>query len=123
MANHIRFIKSTGQYPNLSSAFAQMYKDEALVDVTINVGNQKVQAHRLVLASCSPYFRDMFSKQANPFHYPIVNMEETDFEDLKLVIEFMYRGEVMIPQDRYQDVVRLANRLEIEGFPTGTSAN
>ena len=88
----IRFIRSSNQGSGLSSAFTQMYKDEMLVDVTLSCGNQQIQAHRLVLSACSPYFRNMFEKQANPFHYPIVNMDDFYVEDLKFVLEFMAKS-------------------------------
>lgn len=95
-----------------------MYKDETLVDVTLSCGNHQVHAHRLVLSACSPYFRNMFEKQANPFHYPIVNIDNIYIEDLKLVLEFMYKGEVLIPHERLATVVRCATSLEVDGFPT-----
>lgn len=114
----IRFIRSSNQGSGLSPAFAQMYKDETLVDVTLSCGNHQVRAHRLVLSACSTYFRNMFEKQANPFYYPIVNMDNVYIDDLKLVLEFMYRGEVLIPQERLPTVLRCATSLEVDGFPT-----
>lgn len=114
----IRFIRSSNQGSALSSAFAQMYKDETLVDVTLSCGNHQVRAHRLVLSACSPYFRNMFEKQANPFHYPIVNVDNIYIEDLKLILEFMYKGEVLIPPEQVANVIRCATNLEIDGFPT-----
>lgn len=95
-----------------------MYKDETLVDVTIVCGNHQVQAHRLVLSACSPFFRNMLEKQFNPFHYPMITINNIYIEDLKLVLEFMYRGEVVVPHDRLAAVLRCATSLEVDGFPT-----
>lgn len=100
-----------------------MFKDEALVDVTLSCGNHQIHAHRLVLSACSPYFRNMFEKQANPYQYPIVNIDNIYIEDLKLVLEFMYRGEVMVPQERLANVLRCANSLEVDGFPNDLTMN
>lgn len=113
-----RFIKPPNQSSALSSAFAQMYKDETLVDVTLSCSGHQVHAHRLVLSACSPYFRKMFENQANQFHYPIVTIDNIYIEDLKLVLEFMYRGEVLIPNDRLATVLRCASNLQVDGFPT-----
>lgn len=127
MANNqcptIRFIRSSNQGSGLASVFAQMFKDEALVDVTLSCGNHQIHAHRLVLSACSPYFRNMFEKQANPFQYPIVNIDNVYIEDLKLVLEFMYRGEVMVPHERLANVLRCATTLEVDGFPTDLNMN
>lgn len=95
-----------------------MFKDETLVDVTLCCGNQQILAHRLVLSACSPYFRNMFEKQANPYHYPIITIDNIYAEDLKLLLEFMYKGEVMIPNERLASVVRCAANLQVDEFPT-----
>lgn len=120
MANNqgqiLRFVRSTNQA--LSTSFAQMYKDGLLADVTLSCGDHQIQAHRLVLSACSPYFRNMFEKQANPYQYPIVNIDNVYYEDLKLVLDFMYKGEVVIPQDRLNSVLRCATSLEVDGFNT-----
>lgn len=102
----------------MSAAFAQMFKDETLVDVTLVVGASEFRAHRLVLSACSPYFRKIFEKQTNPYFYPIINIDHIYADDLRLVLEFMYKGEVMIPNERWASVVRCANSLEVDGFPT-----
>lgn len=112
----LRFVRSSSQA--LSTNFAQMYKDGLLADVTLSCGDHQIQAHRLVLSACSPYFRNMFEKQANPYQYPIVNIDNVYFEDLKLVLEFMYKGEVVIPHDRLNSVLRCATNLEVDGFNT-----
>lgn len=117
MGDQIRFIKSTAQGSELGSIFTEMYKDKALTDCTLCVGQQKIDAHRIVLAASSSYFRNLFERPAHPYNYPTITMDQAYFEDLKLVLEFMYKGEVLVPQDRYQQVLRLASSLEVEGFP------
>lgn len=107
----------------MSAAFAQMYKDETLVDVTLVVGSSEVRAHRVVLSACSPYFRKIFENQANQhqYCYPIINIANHYADDLRLVLEFMYKGEVMVPNERWTSVVRCASSLEVDGFPTNLS--
>lgn len=93
-----------------------MYKDETLVDVTLCCGDQQILAHRLVLSACSPFFRNIFEKQANPYHYPIITIDNVYVEDLKLLLEFMYRGEVTVPHERLSSVARCAANLQVDGF-------
>lgn len=45
---------------NLSSGFLSHLNNKDLVDVTIAVDGQLLQAHKLVLSVCSPYFQDIF---------------------------------------------------------------
>ena len=49
---------------HLSDAFMAMNRmrhQGVLCDITLRVGNKEILAHKLVLASCSPYFHAMFT--------------------------------------------------------------
>lgn len=102
--------------PALSAVFQEMYQSERLVDVTLSCGDGQIHAHKLVLSACSPYFRNLFEKLANPFHYPVIVLKDMPAEDLKLIVDFMYRGEITIPQDRFISLIRSADNLQITGL-------
>jgi len=101
---------------SLTAVFEHMYLNERLVDVTLSCSNGQLQAHKLVLAACSPYFSSLFDKLANPFHYPVVVIKDMQFEDLKLLVEFMYRGQLTINHERLTDLVKCAENLQITGL-------
>lgn len=102
--------------PGLSSIFEDMYLNERLVDVTLSCSDGQIQAHKLVLAACSPYFSGLFDKLANPFHYPVIVIKDMQIEDLKLIVDFMYRGQVTISQDKMMNLVKSAEGLQINGL-------
>lgn len=45
---------------NLTSGFLSHLTENDLVDVTLAVEGQLLQAHKLVLSVCSPYFKNIF---------------------------------------------------------------
>ena len=45
---------------SITSAFHNLQDSQELLDVTLSAEGQQLKAHRLVLAACSPYFRDVF---------------------------------------------------------------
>ena len=47
-------------HANLSNGFHDLLQEEDLVDVTIAVEGKFVQAHKIVLSICSPYFKNLF---------------------------------------------------------------
>lgn len=55
---------------NLTSGFMSHLSDKDLVDVTLAVDGQLLQAHKLVLSVCSPYFKDIF--KVRPPSTPVV---------------------------------------------------
>lgn len=54
---------------NLSKGFAGLLGNGEFVDVTIAVEGHLLQAHKVILSICSPYFKKMF--QLNPCQHPI----------------------------------------------------
>lgn len=45
---------------NFTSQFETLRDDEDFTDVTIACEGQKLQAHKVVLSACSPYFKELF---------------------------------------------------------------
>lgn len=102
--------------PGLAAVFEDMYLNERLVDVTLSCSDGQLQAHRLVLAASSPYFSSLFAKIVNPFHYPVIIIKDMLIEDLRLVVDFMYKGQLTINQDRLVNLVKCAENLQIAGL-------
>ena len=50
----------------------------------------------MVLSACSPYFEQLFLEHLEP--NPIVIMRETSYNDLSIIVEFMYKGEINVCQ-------------------------
>jgi BTB/POZ domain len=54
---------------NLSTGFQSLFDRGDFVDCTIACDGRLLQCHKLVLAICSPYFKEMF--MSNPCQHPI----------------------------------------------------
>lgn len=50
---------------NLTAGFHDLLLGEDLVDVTLAAEGKFVQAHKMVLSVCSPYFKDLFKVSPN----------------------------------------------------------
>lgn len=66
---------------NLTKGFAGLLGNGEFVDVTIAVDGHLLQAHKVILSICSPYFKKMF--QLNPCQHPIG------------IYELLYQSEVL----------------------------
>lgn len=42
-----------------------------LCDIVLHVSNKEIKAHKVVLASCSPYFHAMFTSKFSPRYIPL----------------------------------------------------
>ncbi|XP_023021107.1 tramtrack isoform X1 [Leptinotarsa decemlineata] len=99
---------------NLLSVFDQLFQDESFVDVTIAVEGRLLKAHKMVLSACSPYFQALFMN--HPDRHPIVILKDVPFNDMRCLLDFMYRGEVSVDQDRLSAFLRVAESLRIKGL-------
>ncbi|KAF7379711.1 hypothetical protein HZH68_016659 [Vespula germanica] len=63
--------------------------------------NLAIQSDRkVVLSACSTYFDTILSQYEEKD--PIVIMRDVKFSDIKVLVEFMYKGEINIDHDFYQ---------------------
>ncbi|XP_023247437.1 broad-complex core protein isoforms 1/2/3/4/5-like isoform X4 [Copidosoma floridanum] len=106
---------------NITSQFEALRDDEDFVDVTFACDGRRLQAHKVVLSACSPYFKELF--KTNPCNHPIIFMRDVEFEHLQSLLEFMYAGEVNISQAELPTFLRTAESLQIRGLTDSQSSN
>ncbi|CAL8124085.1 unnamed protein product [Orchesella dallaii] len=100
---------------NLVQVFADQFEREQHVDVTISCQGRFIKAHKIVLGACSPYFQELFDTHESTPH-PIIIMNGYDFEDIRSIVDFMYRGEVMVAETAMQRLLAAAEDLQIKGL-------
>ncbi|KZS14207.1 Bric-A-brac 2-like protein [Daphnia magna] len=77
----------------------------------------------MVLSACSTYFEQLFLEHAEPpvTGPMIVIMRETSFDDLAIIVEFMYKGEINVSQDQLGSLLRTAESLRVKGLAQASS--
>jgi len=96
------------------SSFRSLKEEEDFIDVTLSCEERQYSAHKVVLSACSPYFRKLL--KSNPCSHPIVILRDVREEDLRLLLNFMYQGEVQVDQERISTFLRTAETLQIKGL-------
>ncbi|KAK7072692.1 hypothetical protein SK128_002321 [Halocaridina rubra] len=89
-------------------------EQEAYVDVSLACSGRLYAAHKFVLSTCSDYFKEMFNK--NPCKHPIVFMKDVCTRDMEALLDFMYKGEVHVPQSELGSLLRTAEGLQVKGL-------
>ena len=84
------------------------------VDVTIACGGKVYSAHKFVLSTCSEYFKQIFTHNHN--NNPIVFMKDVSSDDIEALLDFMYHGEVSVPQASLASLIKTAEGLQIKGL-------
>ncbi|XP_011139903.1 longitudinals lacking protein isoform X20 [Harpegnathos saltator] len=94
--------------------FDTLLESGTLVDCTLAAEGRYLKAHKVVLSACSPYFEGLLSEHYDK--HPIFILKDVTFNELKAMMDYMYRGEVNIGQDQLTPLLKAAESLQIRGL-------
>ena len=100
---------------NAISAFGTLRKDVEFADVTLACEDgQQVEAHKVILASSSPFFLNLLRRNKHP--HPLIYMRGLKSEDLVAMIDFLYFGEANVYQENLDSFLAVAEELQLKGL-------
>jgi len=108
---------------NISGAFRELREDKDFFDVTLACDDEQIEAHKVILSACSPFFRTVLKR--NRHEHPLLYLKGVKYVDLVAVLNFMYHGEVNVAQEELNSFLAVAEDLRVKGLTqnnTGTSS-
>jgi len=99
---------------NISTAFKDLKEEKDFFDVTLACEDNQLQAHKVILSACSPFFRSVLKK--NPHQHPLLYLKGVKYEDILSVLNFMYHGEVNVAQEQLNSFLAVAEDLQVKGL-------
>ena len=104
---------------NISAAFRELREDKDFFDVTIACDDDQLQAHKVILSACSPFFRTILRR--NKHEHPLLYLKGVKYADLVSVLNFMYHGEVNVAQEELNSFLAVAEDLKVKGLTQNNS--
>ena len=104
---------------NISSAFKQIREDKDFFDVTLACDDDQLEAHKVILSACSPFFRTILKR--NRHDHPLLYLKGIKYTDLVAILNFMYHGEVNVAQEDLNSFLAIAEDLKIKGLTQNNS--
>ena len=96
---------------NVSSAFKELREDCDFFDVTLACDGNQLEAHKVILSACSPFFRGILKR--NPHAHPLLYLRGVEYENMAALLNFMYHGEVNILQENLSGFLSVAEDLQV----------
>ena len=94
--------------------FKLLFGDYNFTDVTlVSADNQQLPAHKIILSSGSPFFREIFLR--NPHPQPLLYLK-IRYSDLLSLVRFIYLGECEVDQRDIDQFLQTAKELRLEGL-------
>merc|ERR1719509_165760 len=119
--NERLWLKWANFNENVSLAFGERRKDMVFSDVTLVCEDgQQMEAHKVILASASPFFLELLKKNQHP--HPLIYMKEVKAEELTVLIDFLYFGEASIYQENLDSFLATVKELKVRGLSENPGA-
>ena len=100
---------------NIITSFQKLRNNKDFSDVTLACKDGKqLEAHKVVLASSSPFFMELLQKNKHP--HPLVYMMGVKYEDLEAIIDFLYTGEANVSKENLDRFLSVAGDLKLNGL-------
>jgi len=98
----------------LQSHFIDMFESAAYADVTFLVQNEKMAAHKSVLASRSSYFKNMFEAGMQESASNQVTVTDVEPATFKAVLRFLYSG--LMEEEEFASLAELIGAADKYGL-------
>ena len=101
---------------NALTAFRILRDDKDFADVTLVCEDgQQVEAHKVILATSSPFFNKILRRNKHSTH-PLIFMRGVKSDDLEAIIDFLYFGETNVDQENLDSFLAFAEELQLKGL-------
>ncbi|XP_040503150.1 kelch-like protein 3 isoform X3 [Gallus gallus] len=84
-----------------------------LCDVVIVAETVEMEAHRVVLAACSPYFCAMFTGDMSESKAKKIEIKDVDGQTLRKLIDYIYTAEIEVTEENVQVLLPAASLLQL----------
>nr|XP_018903634.1 PREDICTED: uncharacterized protein LOC109034770 isoform X1 [Bemisia tabaci] len=99
---------------NMRNMFPVLLSNERFCDVTLACEGRSIKCHKFMLSACSPYFDQLLGD--NPCRHPIVLLKDLQFWEVQAILDFIYKGEVRVRQNKLPQLLAAASCLQIKGL-------
>jgi len=100
---------------NLYSSLGGLRESREFADVTLACEDgQQVEAHKVILAASSPFFKNMLRK--NKHSNPLIYMRGIKTDELVAILDFLYYGEANVFEENLDNFLALAEELKLKGL-------
>ncbi len=99
----------------LQDGLKELLNENKFVDCTLKIGDRCFPCHRLIMAACSPYFRELFFSEDGKEKESgkEVVLDDVDPNIMDMIIQYLYSAEIDLTDDNVQEIFAVANRFQI----------
>ncbi|KAM3916379.1 kelch-like protein 41 [Leptodactylus fuscus] len=97
----------------LQDGLKELLDENKFVDCFLKAGDKSIPCHRLILAACSPYFREFFLSDESEEKKNNVELDNVDPLVMEAILKYLYSADIDLNDGNVQDIFALASRFQI----------
>lgn len=97
----------------LQDGLKEILDDNKFVDCFLKAGDKSLPCHRLILAACSPYFREFFLSDESEEKKKNMELDNVDPVVMEAIIKYLYSADIDLDDGNVQDIFAVASRFQI----------
>lgn len=95
----------------------QLYYEEDTKNITIEVADGKLRAHKIILTSRSPVFRGMFNAKMKERDTGLVTIPNFSFKTFSVLLEFIYTNScTRLDKANAEEIMQASDMYEVSGL-------
>ena len=98
---------------NTTASIQELRSETELFDVTLACEDHQLQAHKVVLASSSPVFRKILTRNKDN---AVIYLRGVSKEHLESMLEYVYNGSVQVNHEQLQTFLGIASDFKLKGL-------
>ncbi len=91
----------------------KLFKQETLSDVMLMAEGHSIPCHKFLLAASSEYFYNKLVAATDAVDHNLLEIEGISFQTLKVIVSYMYTGNINITVENAGDVISLCKTLKL----------
>ncbi|XP_072274400.1 kelch-like protein 41 [Pyxicephalus adspersus] len=97
----------------LQDGLKELLDENKFVDCFLKAGDKTLPCHRLILAACSPYFREFFLSDESEEKKKNLELDNVDPNVMEAILKYLYSADIDLNDGNVQDIFALASRFQI----------
>merc|ERR1712129_131251 len=98
----------------MGGSFQELRIAEELFDVTLACEDETMEAHKVVLSACSPFFRSVFKKMKEK--QPFIYLKGVMHKDLVALLDYIYTGETQVRAEDVDRFIEVGREMKVKGL-------
>ncbi len=91
----------------------KLFQQETLSDVMLMAEGQSIPCHKFLLVASSEYFYNRLAAASDAVDHNLLEIEGISFQTLKVIVGYLYTGNINITVDNAGDVISVCKTLKL----------